>query len=101
MNIYTYSFTCLTCVTRKSLFQTFEKLSTEITEQLANNFDLNCMSLLKPIMKVLDRCYILAVILLAEAAMVRQVAVWMNLLPSLNYLFLAILIFQRADGLIL
>lgn len=52
-------------------------------------------------MKVLDRCNILAVILLVEAAMVRQVAVWMNLLPRLNYLFLAIQISQRADGLIL
>lgn len=52
-------------------------------------------------MQVLDRCNILAVILLVEAAVVRQVAVWINLLPRLNYLFSAILIFQRADGLIL
>lgn len=41
MNIYAYCFTHLACVTSKSLFQTFEKLSTEITQQLANNFDLN------------------------------------------------------------
>jgi len=38
-------------------------------------------------MKLLDRCNILAVILLVEAEMVRQVAVWMNLLPRLNYIF--------------
>lgn len=100
MNIYAYCFTHLACVTRKWLFQTFEKRITEIT-QLANSFDLNYTSLLKGIMKVLDRYNILAVILLVEAAMVRQVAVWMNLLPRLNYLFSAILIFQRADGLIL
>lgn len=52
-------------------------------------------------MKVLDRCNILALILLVEAVMVRHVLDWMNLLPRLNYLFLVILIFQRADGLIL
>lgn len=70
-------------------------------QQLANSFVLNYISLLKAIMRVLGRYNILAVILLGEAAMVRQVAVWVNLLPRLNYLFLAILIFQRADGLIL
>lgn len=91
----------LSCVTRQSPFQTLGKLSTEVTQQQANNFDLNYNSLLKAITKVLDRCNILAVILLVESAMVRQVAVWMNLLPTLNYLFSAILIFQRADGSIL
>lgn len=91
----------LSCVTRKSPFQTIGKLSTEVTQQPANNFDLNYTSLLKAITKVRDRCNILAVILLVESAMGRQVAVWMNLLPTLNYLFLAILIFQRADGSIL
>lgn len=50
---------------------------------------------------LLDRCNILAVIVLVVAAIARQVAVRMNLLPQLNCLFSAILIFQRADGLIL
>lgn len=51
-------------------------------------------------MRIPDRSNIVVVISLVEAAMVRRVAVWMNRLPRLNYLFSVIPIFQRADGLI-
>lgn len=99
MGIYAHHFSHIVCITSKSPFQKPEN-QTQISQQLASNFSLNHSSLLKAIMRIPDRSNIVVVISLVEAAMVRRVAVWMNRLPRLNYLFSVIPIFQRADGLI-